>query len=156
MSTANDDYPNVLAPPPLIAFMIIFAGGVAGLIKSLHFINGNARFITGGALVVVSFVIGYTAFVKMKNSGTNVDVRKPATMVLTDGIYAYSRNPMYIGLIVFLIAASILLNNLWILILTPVFIAVMWKGVIDREERYLEEKFGSEYTDYKKRVRRWL
>jgi protein-S-isoprenylcysteine O-methyltransferase Ste14 len=143
MSTANDDYPNVLAPPPIIAFMIIFAGGVAGLIKSLHFINGNARFITGGALVVVSFVIGYTAFVKMKNSGTNVDVRKPATMVLTDGIYAYSRNPMYIGLIVFLIAASILLNNLW-------------KGVIDREERYLEEKFGSEYTDYKKRVRRWL
>ncbi|HVY55791.1 MAG TPA: isoprenylcysteine carboxylmethyltransferase family protein, partial [Thermodesulfobacteriota bacterium] len=81
---------------------------------------------------------------------------KPATTVLTDGIYAYSRNPMYAGLILFLVAVSILLNNLWILIFTPVFIAVMRKGVIEREELYLEEKFGEEYTDYKKRVRRWI
>jgi len=63
---------------------------------------------------------------------------------------------MYVGLIIFLIAASVLLNNLWILIFTPVFIFIMRKGVIEREELYLEEKFGSEYTDYKKRVRRWI
>ena len=156
MTNPGKDHPRVLAPPPFIALVIIFAGGAAGLIKSLHFIDGNARFIAGGVLMAVSLAIGYTAFTKMKRAGTNVDVRKPATKVLTDGIYAYSRNPMYVGLIIFLIAASILLNNLWILIFTPVFIAVMRKGVIEREEQYLEEKFGAEYTDYKKRVRRWI
>jgi protein-S-isoprenylcysteine O-methyltransferase Ste14 len=156
MNAANNDTPKVLAPPPFIVFVIIIAGGAAGVIKNLHFISGNARFITGGAFMAVSLAIGFISYLKMKNSGTNIDVRKPATKVLKDGIYAYSRNPMYVGLILFLIAASILLDNLWILIFTPVFIAIMWKGVIEKEERYLEEKFGDEYTDYKSRVRRWI
>ncbi len=150
------DYPGVLAPPPVIALVILFAGIAAGLIKSLHFINGNARYITGAALLAVSLAIGLTAFLKMKRAGTNVDVRKPATKVLTDGIYAYSRNPMYVGIIILLVAISVLLNNLWIIIFIPIFVAIVRKGVIEREEFYLEQKFGAEYTDYKKRVRRWL
>lgn len=156
MNTDSNDNPKVLVPPPVIALVIILAGTVAGLIKSLRFINGNARYITGAALLAVSVAIGLTAFLKMKRVGTNVDVRKPATTVLTDGIYAYSRNPIYVGMTVFIIAVSVLLNNLWIMILIPVFILIMKRGVIEREERYLEQKFGAEYTDYKKRVRRWL
>ncbi len=63
---------------------------------------------------------------------------------------------MYVSLVIFLFAMSVLLNNLWIIIFIPAFVFIMRRGVIEREELYLEEKFGAEYTDYKKRVRRWL
>ena len=156
MNVIHKDYPKVLAPPPAIGLLIVFAGIAAGFIKSLHFIYGNARYITGAALLAVSVAIGLAAFLKMKSAGTNVDVRKPTTKVVTDGIYAYSRNPIYVGLIVLLIAIAVLLNNLWIIIFTPVFVAILRKGVIEREEQYLEEKFGARFTEYKKRVRRWI
>lgn len=156
MTSPNRDYPRVLAPPPLIALVIILAGYAAGLIKSIPFINGNTRYALGGVLLASSLAVGLTAFYQFKKAGTNVDIRKPATKVVTEGIYAYSRNPIYAGMVIFLFAVSVLLNNLWIMIFIPAFVIIMRKGVIEREELYLEEKFGAEYTDYKKRVRRWI
>lgn len=156
MTKPGKDHPRVLAPPPFIAFVIIFAGFAAGLIYPLRFIHGDARYISGGALLLLSAVIVSLAFSKMKGAGTNVDVRKPATTVVTGGIYSYTRNPMYVSLVIFLAAVSVLLNNLWILIFIPFFVFIMQRGVIEREELYLEEKFGADYTDYKKRVRRWV
>jgi len=156
MTSPNKDHPRVIAPPPVIALIIIFAGFAAGLIKSLHFINGTARYSAGAALLAVSLIIILWSSFKFKKAGTNVDVRKPATSIVTDGLYAYSRNPIYVGLVIFLFAVSVLLNNLWIMIFIPAFVIIMRRGVIEREELYLEEKFGAEYTDYKKRVRRWI
>ena len=156
MTSPNKDYPRVIAPPPFIALVIIIAGFAAGLIKSLHFIYGTARYTAGGALLAASLANGLAAFYKFKKAGTNVDVRKPATKIVTDGLYAYSRNPIYVGLVIFLFAMSVLLNNLWIMIFIPAFVIIVKRGVIEKEEIYLEEKFGAEYTDYKKRVRRWL
>lgn len=156
MTNPNKDYPKVLAPPPFIALVIIIAGFAAGLIKSLHFIYGTARYTAGAALMAVSLIIILTASFKFKKAGTNVDVRKPTTSIVTDGLYAYSRNPIYVGLVIFLFAMSVLLNNLWIMIFIPAFVIIMRRGVIEREELYLAEKFGAEYTDYKQRVRRWI
>jgi len=156
MTSRSDDRPGVIAPPPLIALIMIAAGFAASLIQPLPFIDGNARYIAGGALLILSAVIAAMAFSKMKGAGTNIDVRKPATTVVTDGIYSYTRNPMYVSLVIFLAAVSMLLDNLWIMALIPLFVAVMRRGVIEREERYLEEKFGTQYTEYKNRVRRWL
>jgi protein-S-isoprenylcysteine O-methyltransferase Ste14 len=156
MTSRSDDRPRVIAPPPLIALIMIAAGFAANLIQPLPFIDGNARYIAGGALLILSGIITSTAFLQMKRAGTNVDVRKPATTVVTDGIYSYTRNPMYVSLVIFLAAVSILLDNLWIMALIPLFVAVMRRGVIEREERYLEEKFGAQYTEYKNHVRRWL
>lgn len=152
----SGDYPKVITPPPIIVLIMIAAGFAAGLIQPLRFIDGYARYVAGGALLILSAVIVSLAFFKMRRAGTNVDVRKPATAVVTDGVYSYTRNPMYVSMVVFLAAASVLLNNLWIAILIPVFIFIMGRGVIAREELYLEEKFGAQYTDYKERVRRWL
>ena len=106
--------------------------------------------------MAVSLAIGLAGFLRIKRAGTNIDVRKPTTKVVTDGIYAYSRNPIYVGMVILLFALSVLLNNLWIMIFVPAFVIIMTRGVIEMEELYLEEKFGQEYTDYKKRVRRWL
>lgn len=156
MTSPNRDYPRVLAPPPFIALVIILAGFAAGLIKSIPFINGNPRYALGGTLLASALAIGLAAFYQFKKAGTNIDIRKPATTVVTGGVYAYSRNPIYAGMVIFLFAVSVLLNNLWIMIFIPAFVIIMRRGVIEREELYLEEKFGAEYTDYKKRVRRWI
>jgi protein-S-isoprenylcysteine O-methyltransferase Ste14 len=59
-------------------------------------------------------------------------------------------------MVLILIAGAFLLNNLWLLIAVPIFVLVMQRGVIQREEHYLEKKFGEVYTAYKSRVRRWL
>ncbi|MEM7007978.1 MAG: isoprenylcysteine carboxylmethyltransferase family protein, partial [Thermodesulfobacteriota bacterium] len=84
------------------------------------------------------------------------DVRKPANSIVKTSVYSYTRNPMYLSLVILLIGVSIFLNTLWIAFMVPLFVIVMQKGVIEREEAYLEQKFGNEYTEYKKRVRRWI
>jgi protein-S-isoprenylcysteine O-methyltransferase Ste14 len=92
----------------------------------------------------------------MTKSGTNVDVRKPTNAIVTTSVYSYTRNPMYLSMAILLIAFALLFNALWIALTIPFFMFVMHKGVIEREEAYLENKFGNEYLQYKNRVRRWI
>ncbi|MEQ9619785.1 MAG: isoprenylcysteine carboxylmethyltransferase family protein [Deltaproteobacteria bacterium] len=156
MTTADNDNPGVIAMPPLIFIIFLAIGILINLLVPLSFIHGSARFISGIIILLVSGIIVLSAQRRMKRSGTNIDVRKPSTAVVTGGIYSYTRNPMYMSMVILLIALAFLLNNLWVLIVIPFFMAVIRKGVIMREEAYLERKFGSEYTEYKKRVRRWI
>ena len=156
MTTTGNDNPGVIALPPLILIIFLAIGILINLYLPLNFIYGSARFISGIIILLISGIIVLSAQIRMKRAGTNIDVRKPSTTVVTDGIYSYTRNPMYLAMVILLIALAFLLNNLWILIVIPFFMAVMHKGVITREEAYLERKFGSQYTEYKKRVRRWI
>ena len=80
-----------------------------------------------------------------------------ATRVVLDrGPFRFSRNPLYVGLIVLDIALALLWPSAWALIAVPVGIALLRWGAIVPEERYLSVKFGAEYEDYRRRVRRWL
>ena len=80
-----------------------------------------------------------------------------ATRTLLDrGPFRWSRNPLYLGLIAFDVALALFWPSFWALILTPAGILALWWGAITPEERYLGEKFGVEYTEYRARVRRWL
>lgn len=150
------DNPGVIALPPLILLAFIACGLLANQFYALPFVSGNARYVTGAVFAALPFLITTLAMREMAKAGTNIDVRKPATAIVTGGVYAATRNPMYLSMVLMLAAGAFLLNNLWILISVPIFIAVIQKGVILREERYLEKKFGAEYADYKNRVRRWL
>jgi protein-S-isoprenylcysteine O-methyltransferase Ste14 len=156
MRAETADNPGVVAMPPFILLAFIAAGLIINFIYPLHFVHGLFRYASGALFLVVSGVMVIAAHAVMRKAGTNANVRKPATVIVTDGVYRYTRNPMYLAMVLLLIALSLLLNNLWILILTPVFIGVMQKGVIEREESYLEKKFGSGYAEYKKTARRWI
>ena len=81
---------------------------------------------------------------------------KKASSLVTTGLYKYTRNPMYVGLLVVLTGYAIWLGSLSPFILIPVFYWLITTMQIKPEERILEEKFGQEYLDYKSRVRRWL
>jgi protein-S-isoprenylcysteine O-methyltransferase Ste14 len=91
-----------------------------------------------------------------RNAGTNVETPKPATTLVTSGIYARSRNPMYVALALLFAGTAVLADSGWLALLLLPFLGVLRVGVIAREERYLERKFGEPYRAYRARVRRWL
>jgi protein-S-isoprenylcysteine O-methyltransferase Ste14 len=89
---------------------------------------------------------------------TTVNPFKPTetSTIVTAGIYRVSRNPMYLGLLFLLAGWAIMLSNVAAVAMLPAFVAYMTRIQIQPEERALQAKFGSEFTDYKGSVRRWL
>jgi len=152
----NNDNPGVIAPPPIIFLLFLAFGYLLNSVYPLPFLAHPLSIIISGIFFVYSGLTAGLAFYYMIKSGNNVDVRKPAKTLVTKSVYSYSRNPMYLSMLILLIAFSLLFNTLWIVLLIPVFVIVMQKGVIEREEFYLEKKFGNEYLEYKKKVRRWI
>ena len=80
----------------------------------------------------------------------------PTTAIIQSGPFRISRNPIYVADTLCYVGVAFLLNTAWPLLWLPLVLLVMHRGVILREERYLERKFGEEYSGYKLRVRRWL
>jgi protein-S-isoprenylcysteine O-methyltransferase Ste14 len=151
----NADNPGVITPP------FIYAGALAaGLLANWLFrISFLLRWLARALrplLIIGGFVVGFLGFREMSRAGTNVDPYRPATAVVTGGPYRFTRNPMYAGFTLMYLAISALANALVPVLLLPAVQQLMRRGVIEREERYLERKFGDEYLQYKGRVRRWI
>jgi protein-S-isoprenylcysteine O-methyltransferase Ste14 len=92
----------------------------------------------------------------MRRAGTNVLPNKPSLAIVTDGPFRFTRNPLYLTNAIFYVGLTFIFNTVWpLLLLVPMLFVVDW-GIIRREERYLEAKFGGDYLAYKVRVRRWL
>ena len=155
---ATQDTPGLIAPPPFI-----YAGGLlAGLLMHLAFPikvrllprRLSRRF--GGLLVGGGVLLATTGFRLMRKAGTNVNPTAPTTVLVVKGPFQFTRNPLYLSMALVYSGLAMLLNMLWALLVLPFVLFVMRRGVIDREERYLERKFGEEYRQYKARVRRWF
>lgn len=96
------------------------------------------------------------AFRQMIRNKTTIHPAGTTTTIVRNGLYAYTRNPMYIALSLLYIGVCVMTNAYWgLLLLGPLLIAVQ-KGIIEREEHYLTQKFGDEYLRYKGQVRRWF
>ncbi|WP_192364491.1 methyltransferase family protein [Mesorhizobium mediterraneum] len=108
--------------------------------------------LLGGAGVV--FLAG--ALGLFRKAGTRPEPWQPTTAIVTSGVYRVTRNPMYVGMALVYAALALALGSLIALTLLPAAVLVIHRGVILREEQYLERKFGSEYRAYKARVRRSL
>jgi len=81
---------------------------------------------------------------------------RPTTAIATDGPYALTRNPMYLGLVFIYIGIAFLIHSAWALLLLPLVVVGIDRLVIAKEERYLAGKFGDSYISYCSRVRRWI
>ena len=92
----------------------------------------------------------------MRRAGTSVNPTEPTTVLVMDGPFKFTRNPLYLSLALFYAGVATLVNALWAMLMLPIVLLVINRGVIGREERYLERKFGEQYIQYKERVRRWL
>jgi len=80
---------------------------------------------------------------------------KASALVFT-GVYKRTRNPMYLSLAFFTLGLGIATANPWMVVLAPGLLLYLQERVVKREEAYLKERFGAEYTDYMREVRRWL
>lgn len=153
---ATQDNAGVIAPPPLIYLSGLAAGIVLHWFNPLVFLPNTFALPLGIFLIVISIVLVVTAMRAFIKAKTNIDVRKPATSIVTTGPYRFSRNPIYLSMTLLVIGIAVWVNSLWILITLIPVLLVMQFGVIKREETYLTKKFGEEYIRYKARVRRWI
>jgi len=150
------DNPGVIAPPPLIYAGALLAGLILNRLLPTGFLPRDLSRLLGPAMIVGGLVIGLLGFREMRRAETNVDPYKPTTAIVDAGPYRFTRNPLYVGMTLMYCGISALFDALLPILMLPGVIAVMRKGVIEREERYLERKFGAEYLLYKARVRRWV
>ena len=150
------DIPGVIAPPLLIFLSGLLIGGLISWFFPIPFLPTVLGYAMGGILVVSGLGIIFVANLMMTKANTNIEPWKPTTALLSTGIYGKSRNPVYAALVMVYLGISFVINSFWLLPpLIPVLI-VMHFGVILREERYLEGKFGDDYREYSGRVRRWI
>ena len=153
----NADNPGVIAPPPLIYAGALAAGLLANRRLRLPFLLPRRLSRTLGPLLFIGgFLIGLLGFLEMRRVQTNANPRKPATTVVTEGPYRFTRNPMYVGFTLMYVGISALANALPPVLLLPLVLRLMRRGVIEREEAYLEQKFGDVYLEYKVRAPRWI
>lgn len=156
MSEGAKDAPGVVAPPPLIYAVGLLLGLALDSIFPVAVLPDTAQYVAGLVLIGAAIPIAVSVLRRFKRAGTNLDVRKPTTVIVTTGPFRYSRNPVYVGLSLLYAGIGIAADSLWVLGLLAPVLLVMHHGVILREERYLERKFGADYLRYKANVRRWL
>ena len=110
----------------------------------------------GWFLFTVSFGIAFWAISTLHRNQTVVDPRGKVTTIVKEGPFRYSRNPIYLALLLLYIGATAIFHLLWaVILLVPVFLALQY-GVVIPEEQYLRANFGEEYVLYSASVRRWL
>lgn len=152
----SSDSPQVAVFPPLLFAGTVIAGLLLHLWRPIHPLPAWPSRIVGALLAAGAATFALWGERIMKRAGTNVRPDQPTTAIVTDGPFRFTRNPLYIGLIGLYLGVTLLLNSVWPLFLLVPFLIVLQWGVVAREERYLEKKFGEPYLAYKKRVRRWL
>jgi protein-S-isoprenylcysteine O-methyltransferase Ste14 len=156
IESSKQDKAGIIAPPPLIYGGMFGAGFLAEKLYPTTFLPEAVTTVIGGPLIVLAVLIMALAIRALHRAGTSVDPYKATTALVTDGPFRYTRNPLYLSLTLIYLGATALVNTIWPVVLLPAVLLVMQRGVIAREERYLERKFGKAYLRYKARVRRWL
>jgi protein-S-isoprenylcysteine O-methyltransferase Ste14 len=157
--TEPRDAAAVRFPPPLIPLATILLGGLfdrfwpidLGFVRS-----APIRYGIGGLVMTCALTLASWAIAHFRQSGQDEKPWTTTTAIVGAGPYRFTRNPMYLAMVLLCIGAAVLLSNWWILALTPVCAFALWWFAIRPEEAYLENKFGENYRAYKRRVRRWL
>jgi protein-S-isoprenylcysteine O-methyltransferase Ste14 len=156
MPSDDQDKAGVIAPPPLIYLGSLFFGLLLNTRFPVTFLppkiarNFGWPLLGGGVLLMGWFEWA------MGRAGTPTNPYNAVSHVVTQGPFRYTRNPGYLAMATIYMGVASLANALWAVLLLPVALIVVQRGVIEREERYLERKFGEAYPRYKAQVRRWL
>jgi protein-S-isoprenylcysteine O-methyltransferase Ste14 len=150
---------GIVVRPPRLFLAAILIGFVLDRLLRLPFsVPGIDRvhWIVGGSLILIGLGSGMAGIRNFSRSATPVPTNQPVRALVTTGIHAWTRNPIYVGMFLIYGGIGIAGNSAWMLVLTiPVALAIRY-AVVAREEAYLERRFGDEYRHYKARVPRWL
>ncbi len=147
---------GVIAPPPLIYAGALIVGLLVNALFPVSFLPRALSRMLGWPLIAGGLLLGIFGFRTLRGADTNVNPSEPTTALVIEGPYRFTRNPLYVGMTLLYGGISALTNALPAALLLPFVLVLMRRGVIEREERYLEQLFGEEYLRYKARVRRWI
>lgn len=145
-------------PPPLIALLAgIGMWGLALYTPGVQ-LPAVARIMGAAVVALVGGAISLAGLVAFRRAKTTVNPMKPesASSLVSSGVYRFTRNPMYVGLLFVLIGWAVYLAAPWSLLGPAFFVAYIGRFQIKPEERVLASMFGSEFAMYQSRVRRWL
>ena len=150
------DHAGVAFHPPVLLAIVLAAGFLARSYIPLNFLSPALSTSIGRIFTAASFGWFFWAVYTMRKGDASIQLGEPTNTIVVRGPFRFSRNPIYLSMMFLQMGISLWANSLWFLGLAVVFAVPLWWGVISREERYLEHKFGAEYLSYKERVRRWL
>lgn len=118
--------------------------------------GGAALTVAGLTLVATGIALMTWSMITLRHADTTVIPWEEVSAVVSTGPFRFSRNPIYLADGISYLGVSLLIRSWWPLLILPLIVLVMRRQVIDREERYLAERFGNPYRQYQQHVRRWL
>jgi protein-S-isoprenylcysteine O-methyltransferase Ste14 len=159
MTDNSSDTPGVIVFPPLIPLSVLVVGIILNFVVPSNLLNHvprQVRIVVG----IVAFVVGLGMVIGanriFRRIGTNVRPSQPTLALATTGMFTWTRNPMYVGGSIALLGIAIGCALDWVPLLLVFSLPLVHYGIILREERYLERKFGDEYRRYKTKVPRYF
>ena len=153
------DYADVAIKPPVLFLAALLLGYVLTywfpIGPGLASPNGLGL-TTGLVFVLAGFALAILPARRFHKAGTSVMPGEPSTVLVREGLYRVTRNPIYIGLILIYFGLCLVLTSVWMLLLLIPAAIILHQGVVKREEDYLTWKFGDAYRRYMSQVPRWL
>lgn len=156
MTERQQQTPGTRLIPPLVYAVALLIG--LGIEQLLPLVSLPTTWRAGLAVVLIalSVLLVAPAVMRFRKADTPFDVRKPATTLITDGPYRYSRNPGYVALTLLYLGLGVLFSSGWVCVLVVPTVVIINVAVVRKEEQHLESRFGKDYLRYKSTVRRWL
>lgn len=145
-------------PPPLVALITAFLMGLVSRIFAPFALPSYPRMMFAAVLVVSGIAIARAGLVAFRRAGTTSDPTQPgkSSFLVRGGIYRFSRNPMYLGVLLVLVGWAVFLPDVLAFAVLPLFVLYLTWFQILPEERALSSRFGAEFVDYASKVRRWV
>lgn len=153
------DSAGVRIPPPLVFLGTLLAGWALGWLigqPGIPMLHGGGGRNLGWVAIFFGLAILLTANGLFRKAETDVRPWKRSSALVTEGVYRWTRNPMYLGMALTYAGVALVLHSLVALLLLVPLIIVLEREVIEAEEAYMEARFGDAYRDYKANVRRWI
>ncbi|PSW66771.1 isoprenylcysteine carboxylmethyltransferase family protein [Photobacterium leiognathi subsp. mandapamensis] len=148
---------SLRVPPPILLLLSILGMYLLSRFYPVMTFDFDGKSLLISMLCFIGVIPGFTAIIAFAKANTTIDPRYPkkTSRLVTTGIYRFTRNPMYLGLVLFLFAAAFYFSALSCFVVVPVFIWVMNNFQIEPEEAVLLAMFGEDYQHYCQTVRRW-
>ena len=158
MGTNLRDSAGIRIPPPVFFFVCLGCGLLLESFFPIKLISISPipRVIVGGIFILIASYFAGSGFLILIKNKTTFNTAKSTSKIVTDGAYRFSRNPLYLSLMLLLLGIAILMFSLWLFFAIPILYLILLFKAVKPEESYLSQKFGKEYLDYSAKVRRWI
>ncbi len=157
MADAGQDRPSPLPWPPIIYAAALVACWILEALIALPRLPESLVIRWIGAVVFLAGLgLGLKGFADLRAAGTTMHPTGSASALVTDGIYARTRNPLYLAALIAFAGLGLALRSTWLLVAVPCVAMALTRLAIEPEETYLARRFGVAYLNYTSRVRRWI